>query len=218
MFVDTASANYSRDFEMMRGGYGDLYYLQMLASVRRFKGMDPLPAPEIGQTLCFLGTSDGNLHRHAEGYGQVYHNTTGRNAIRSLSLTLEADRLHLSIKTADPLSLSIEGCFLRTYLTVGDAPAFTHILMPEHDRATLYAACGLTVGAKLASFPLESEASGISFALPYHALGLRGGDALSIKVADAVTEYESPDDFYDIGDTLPLGNLSLRMGLPKEIT
>ena len=38
-FVDNANEEYSRDIEMMAGGHGDNYYLQMTANIRRYKGI-----------------------------------------------------------------------------------------------------------------------------------------------------------------------------------
>jgi hypothetical protein len=42
-FIDAYNAEFSRDIEPMRGGYGDNYYYQMVAAIRRFKGVQ---APE----------------------------------------------------------------------------------------------------------------------------------------------------------------------------
>lgn len=43
IFVDDFNAEYNRDIEPMRGGYGDNYYYQMWQNIRRFKGVRPLP-------------------------------------------------------------------------------------------------------------------------------------------------------------------------------
>ena len=37
-FVDTVNKEYSRDIEMMKGGYADNYYLQMMRNIRTLKG------------------------------------------------------------------------------------------------------------------------------------------------------------------------------------
>ena len=41
-FVDTASMEFSRDAEMMRGGYFDNYYMQLILNVQRLKGSAPV--------------------------------------------------------------------------------------------------------------------------------------------------------------------------------
>ena len=42
-FVDLYAQEFSRDIEPMRGGYGDNYYWQMVANIRRYKGVRPVP-------------------------------------------------------------------------------------------------------------------------------------------------------------------------------
>ncbi len=39
-FVDTVNREYSRDVEMMKGGYADNFYLQTVRNVRRYKGVE----------------------------------------------------------------------------------------------------------------------------------------------------------------------------------
>jgi hypothetical protein len=41
IFCDQYNLELSRDVEMMAGGYGDNYYMQMAANIRRYKGMAP---------------------------------------------------------------------------------------------------------------------------------------------------------------------------------
>jgi len=42
-FVDEFNQEYSRDIEPMRGGHGDNYYYQMVANIRRYKGVRSIP-------------------------------------------------------------------------------------------------------------------------------------------------------------------------------
>ena len=43
IFVDQFNEEFSRDIEPMQGGHGDAYYYQMIANIRRYKGVRPLP-------------------------------------------------------------------------------------------------------------------------------------------------------------------------------
>src|SRR5271157_3999325 len=45
VFVDQFDQEYGRDIEPMKGGHGDNYYYQLVANFRRYKGVEPLPAP-----------------------------------------------------------------------------------------------------------------------------------------------------------------------------
>src|ERR1019366_3973509 len=42
-FVDEFNGEFSRDIEPVKGGHGDDYYYQMIANIRRYKGVRPLP-------------------------------------------------------------------------------------------------------------------------------------------------------------------------------
>ena len=76
MFVDAANYEYSRDIEMMRGGYFDNYFMQLVSYVRKYKGTDETPVYPAVKSVgvewrksfdlspaiydCFL---DGDMHR-----------------------------------------------------------------------------------------------------------------------------------------------------------
>ncbi len=211
MFVDTASPSYSRDAEMMRGGYGDLYFLQMMALVRKYKGTAPQAALSAGEVGMWRGFKDGALHRHAEGYGQMYHNETGRNAIAALSIRAAVQALIVRIETAEPIKEDKTGTYLRTYIGKEGEDTYRYLLCPEGEEMGIYRACGLLPGAKIAAVPLITEACAIEAAIPRHLLDAEGSPLdLAIKVADATVEYTCTDDFYDIGDVLPLGAANAR--------
>ena len=56
MFVDCANYEYSRDLEMMRGGYFDNYFMQLIENVRRYKGVRALPTPSQKASACLSRT------------------------------------------------------------------------------------------------------------------------------------------------------------------
>lgn len=55
IFVDAYSQEYSRDIEPMKGGFGDNYYYQMIAGIRRFKGIPPLKWASGAQSIRIDG-------------------------------------------------------------------------------------------------------------------------------------------------------------------
>src|SRR5262249_51636441 len=56
MFVDTFNHATSRDIEPMRGGHGDNYYYQMVANIRRYKGVRKPPAASPPKTIQIPGS------------------------------------------------------------------------------------------------------------------------------------------------------------------
>ena len=94
LFVDEYNAEYSRDCEPMRGGFGDNYYYQLAASIRRFKGVRQPPLAKSPSHIAidgdfadwkgvmpeFRDTIGDTIHRDHKGYGDLtYRNDTGRN-------------------------------------------------------------------------------------------------------------------------------------------
>ena len=74
MFVDCANYEYSRDIEMMRGGYFDNYFMQLASYIRKFKGVDENPVYHNGDVATYYNYSDGDFSRNCEGSGVVYTN------------------------------------------------------------------------------------------------------------------------------------------------
>ena len=97
-FVDEFDAEFSRDIEPMKGGHGDNYYYQMIAGIRRFKGVRPIP-PVVLPTdrnrwpVRRLGRGRARIPRHdwrpgasrpsRLGKDPLLFNRTGRNDIVS---------------------------------------------------------------------------------------------------------------------------------------
>ena len=95
MFVDEFNQERSRDIEPMKGGHGDNYYYQMVAFIRRYKGVrTPAPASPPGEIAIdgdfrrLGGRAAGVSRRHwrcraprPPGLEQAEHyvNDTGRN-------------------------------------------------------------------------------------------------------------------------------------------
>ncbi|WP_234367722.1 hypothetical protein [Parabacteroides pacaensis] len=119
-FVDQYNWNCSRDIEPNKGwgDKGDVYYLQLVDNVRKFKGMSkPEPAsPPKTIRLGKKGTWDdvkpyytsykGNtLHRDCAGrYNTHYTNTSGRNDIVGAKVTHDDTYIYFYVETADKLS------------------------------------------------------------------------------------------------------------------
>ena len=110
-FPDEFSQEKSRDIEPMRGGHGDDYYWQMVAAIRRYKGM---PAPGD----AFITHKGNTLHRHHPGWGtDTLVNTTGRNDIVSCRVRETPSRLIFKVCCAEAITAPDGGeGWMRLYL------------------------------------------------------------------------------------------------------
>jgi hypothetical protein len=119
MFVDQFDQECSRDIEMVRGLHQDNYYWQLVANVRRYKGMPPLPAPPSPRTITLdqpFAQWEGvqpefrdhlleTRAREHRGVGRThYTNTTGRNDLQVLKVTHDSQYVTFYAQTREPLT------------------------------------------------------------------------------------------------------------------
>jgi hypothetical protein len=119
VFCDQYNLEYSRDVEMMRGGYGDNYYMQLAANIRRFKGMRPPSNKASGKTIRLADSfrqwddvsaiyRDHALDTRARdfpGCGDTHYRVvSGRNDLRVLKVTHDQEYVYFYAQTTDDLT------------------------------------------------------------------------------------------------------------------
>ena len=133
-FVDTSSMEFSRDTEMMRGGYFDNYYMQLIYNVQRAKGAAPIvvqdsrkPVNVTGEfdqwtdvTVTYQDAIGDTVDRDATGFGRTpYTNTTGRNDIDIAKVTSDSKNLYFYVKTVDDITMfDTKSSWMQLYLNV----------------------------------------------------------------------------------------------------
>ncbi len=119
-FVDQYNQEYSRDIEPMRGGHGDNYYYQLVANIRRYKGMAPPPAPTPRRTIRLragFGQWRGVRPEHRDdagdaaprdhaGFGTAgpYRSAGGRHDFVSLKACADAQTVAFYARTRAPIT------------------------------------------------------------------------------------------------------------------
>ncbi len=218
-FVDSGNYEYSRDIEMMRGGYGDNYFMQLVGYVRRYKGAAPQQARAAGLApAVYDNFPDGDFARNAPGYGRVYENRTQRNAIRRIEMWHDSTDVHVRIKAKKPIDpKDREGTWMKLYLNTDGGRGYGFVAnnaSASDGIATLAKvkergerlACEDMPGVKI---PCRVSGDSLELAIPRAALGI-GGKAFTLwfKVADSRSAIDNIVDFYDHGDVAPLGRLN----------
>jgi hypothetical protein len=136
-FVDTYSAEFSRDIEPMQGGFGDAYYYQMIDGIRRYKGTRALP--EVKGTPIGI---DGEFADWAAAY-PVYRDTlgdparrdhpgwqneapflnrTGRNDLAVAKVSADDSKVCFYIQTREALTASDGGNWMLLFLDTDHNP------------------------------------------------------------------------------------------------
>ena len=183
MFVDCANFEYSRDIEMMRGGYGDNYFLMLRDNVRRFKGLSddvaPNPPRSPKRYRCF---ADSGMSRNHAGYGTNYVNLTQRNVPEWIEVSHDKAAVTFRVKTRHPVvGKDGEGDFMQ-----------------------------ILVDGKVVNGLGEMTVSGDTMRLtvPRTALGLKNGEfRFGFKFVDSTVACRNALDWYEYGVVEPLGRV-----------
>ncbi len=230
-FPDQFCDEYSRDIEPSKGDLRDYYYYQLVANVRRFKGMTPPFAVDASKTIDVTGPAEqwddvpayphyrnNTLRRDNDGFsGCHYENTTMRNDIVSAQATYDSDFLYFCVRTAQPLTAAEESPgWMRLFLRVGelhtdtqDWEGFTYVINRKTPE------CGMALLEKCAGGWNWEDVEWISYSVQ--------GDCLQLRVPRRSVDGVAPDfvcyykwsdnmqvdgdilDFYTNGDTAPGG-------------
>jgi hypothetical protein len=131
-FPDEFDWDHSRDIEPNKGwgDRGDVYYMQLVDNVRRFKGMAAPEKPSPEATIK-IGKADGwsnilpyykhykgnTLPRNHKGYGGDYYvNNSGRNDIVGAKVARDLKNVYFYAETAGPLSPASDRNWMMLFL------------------------------------------------------------------------------------------------------
>jgi hypothetical protein len=118
-FVDQFNREFSRDCEPMLGGHGDAFYWQLVANIRRYKGVRSVPPVQSGRITVDGKFADWSsvtpelrddlgdpVHRDHAGWGKGsrYVNNTGRNDLAVAKVSADAKNICFYIRTSEPLT------------------------------------------------------------------------------------------------------------------
>jgi hypothetical protein len=134
-FVDEYSAEKSRDLEPVKswGNRGDVYYMQLIANVRKFKGMISKDTASEAKTIDlgnmdswtgvkpeFLSYKGNVMHRNHAGQGSdlIYTNSTGRNDIVVAKVARDNDFIFFYVETADNLTDKSDPKWMRLFIDI----------------------------------------------------------------------------------------------------
>lgn len=131
-FVDVFTAEFNRDIAPMKGGYTDNYYYQLVANIRKYKGMEAPQVTSPSKTIAIDGNFsewaavtpvfrdpvEDTKHRNFEGYDKSvrYMNTTGRNDIVESKVTFDKDKLYFYVKTNNALTSSSDSLWMLLFI------------------------------------------------------------------------------------------------------
>jgi hypothetical protein len=234
-FVDLYDPEFSRDIEPMRGGYGDNYYWQMIANIRRYKGARPASASSAAKTIAipgdfaqwtdvkpvYLDDLHDTMHRDHDGVPGAgsYTNQSGRNDLDTAHVAHDATHLYFHVSTREPLTPATDADWMVLLLDT-DQNASTgrngHDIRINQARSTPDRAGVERWNGRawepIASATLQLGSNQLHLAVERTALGLATGKPLSFdfKWTDNIPADADAIDFLDQGDTAPNARFHFR--------
>ena len=237
-FVDTYNVEYSRDTEMMRGGYFDNYYMQLAYNIQRYKGTAPVVVQDSRKKIDVAGDfsqwdsvqityrdlQGDTQARNGKGFGHTtYTNDTGRNDIVAAKVTADTKNLYFYVETAEAISdADVNTTWMQLFLNVdGDTTGwygYDYIVnySPRDTKTTTvakYVGSGKDFDfANCAEVTYKIEGNKMMITVPQSALGIAENHyrelCLQFKWVDSSSAITTMEQFYEDGDCAPLGRMN----------
>ena len=224
-FCDQASPEYSRDIEpTMTAGLKDNYYMQMVANIRRYKGMSPLPKAEGDKSIQkwgdwneikpiykdYIGDTEKRDHPGAVLVPQNHYvNTTGRNDLVTMKVARDKKDIFFLAETADPIIQGDDETWMRLY--INNDRNHTTGWMGYDLRINKGKELQKHVEGKwetISQVNVKNEANKLMYSFPLSWLSTGTGVLnFEFKWSDNM-QQEEPMDWYLNGDVAPEGRLN----------
>jgi hypothetical protein len=229
--IDDCNQEYSRDIEMMAGGYGDNYYMQLIDFVRKYKGIGNKILASAAKTIAidanfsqwdnvtpeFVDFSGDVMERtQTECGGIPNHPRFGQNDIRRAKVARDKDNLYFYVQTEAAITQYAGSNWMRLFIDVdGDHTngwnGYDYIVnrqIPAGSIATVERSCGGWNWARVGDINFNCTDTRMHFAIPRQFLG-NLSDPLNIqfKWVDNALDNDIMN-FYVNGDAAPDGRLN----------
>lgn len=238
--VDEFNMDFNRDLEPMKGGYGDDYFWQFVANLRRYKGMEPPQKASPPRKISIIGPetqwqSVRPLFRDARGDTanrdwdgctphSHYTNRSARNDIVLAQVARDARTVFFHVRATAPLSPSTDANWMELLID-SDANPRTgwhgYDLLVNHRRMGNKCTVERCIGnawrwKSIAASPFHVSNDGLTVALPRVLFGpARRSLTFDFKWADNLPAVPDIMDFYSQGDVAPDARFNFRY---REIT
>lgn len=225
-FCDQASPEYSRDIEpTYTAGLKDNYYMQMVANIRRYKGMNAPPAASKKKTphtfaewddvkpiyTDYINDTQNREHPGAQlNPTQIYSNHTGRNDFYILKVARDDTNLYFYAETVANISTEVTENWMNLYLNSDRKQAtgwygYDYRIRGGRQLQKYSAAAWENVS----HVTLLTEGNKLMYTIPIETLSLPA-EALQFefKWSDHMQNDQDPLDWYVNGDVAPGGRLN----------
>lgn len=229
--VDVYNYEFSRDIEMMKGGYNDNYLLQLIKNVRDYKyepfvkykksaynidiknGVSPLWKVIKG----YADFTHDAINRDFEGAvnGLRYTDNSARNDISIAKVAHSASNLYFYIECLDDITtrdnndLNFMNVFIKTKDSENNFMGFNYVInrSANGDKASIERCDGGYNFTKVGDADIAINRNVMQLAIPLSLIEANETADVEFKIADNITHPEDVMDYYISGDSMPIGRL-----------
>lgn len=225
-FIDQYNQEYSRDIEPMNAGHTDDYYYQLMANIRRYKGIRP-PEEPASKTINITGDFkqwDNTLASYYDHIGDTeyrdspgnfqagpYINTTGRNDIVRAQVTHDQNNLYFYIETKQSLTPLKGKNWMLIFIDADQNKAtgwqgYDYAINSKVINATTTTISQLDKNGKFrksVNIPLKVEGNRLMLSVPRKAIKSENKLQMEFHIADNINKIGDIMEFFSNGDSAP---------------
>ena len=232
-FVDTFSTEFSRDIEMMNGGYLDNCYLQLVANIREYKGVGYGTQVTRNATVAkgtdlfdlsnwsaapvykdLVGETEPRAARGAGG--NYYTNDTGRNDIQEVRVASDEEYVYFLVAAAEDITAkeAADTRWMNVFIGIEGAEGGWNGLQYVVNRSldgTTASLDKIENGAYASVGTAATVVSGryMLVQVAKRSLGIEGDEfGIVFKVTDNLQKDFDVTDLYTNGDAAPIGRIN----------
>lgn len=242
IFVDQFDQEHSRDIEPMKGGHGDDYYWQLVAEVRRYKGVRPPPPACTRRTMRLDDTAawatvvpeyrddiGDPMRRDHPGWNDCtrYVDRSGRNDIVTAKVAWDDTTVFFHVRTRSAMTPATDPHWMMLFIDRDADPrtgwlGYDLVVNRSSPTATMAVVERCTGGwqwERCGEVPFRVAGDTLVLAMPRTVLGIGQCPAtIDFKWADNIQETGDWSDFLLHGDAAPNSRFNYRARLGPQTT
>lgn len=225
-FIDQYNQEYSRDIEPMKGGHSDNYYYQLMANIRRYKGVNK---PEIATAKTIKINGDFNQwesagvtyydhvndtqHRNSPGNYTAgpYVDQSGRNDIVNLKVTHDKQNVYFYIEAKIKLTSFTDKNWMLLFIDADQQKTsgwegYDFVINSKIINGTTTTISILDKKgnpAKAVNVPMKIAGNKLMLSVPRTLIGSKDGVAFNFHCADNISKTGDIQEFFTTGDSAP---------------
>lgn len=216
-FPDQFSPEFSRDIEPSDGILKDYYYYQLVANIRRFKGISSSTIENNGVKEYYHYTGSTPA-RNSDGWvGVHFEENTMRNDFVSAKVHDDGKNIYLTIETKDDITPYTDNAWMRIFIdsdTSGISPnweGFEYVINrtdATENTVIIEKSKGGWEFEQVGTATYKVDGSKMEIVIPASALNMEDNVSFNFKLSDNMQTDGEIMDFYKSGDVAPGGRFT----------